>query len=83
MFRKVSIAPLALPKNTRAPKLDLRMLQKIVNVIIEKPVELIKHKDRIVEVEVEKIVEVPVEVRRRALNSQYRSAGTLKGTPGL
>ena len=33
-------------------------------------------------------VEVPgperiVEVRRRALNSQYRSAGTLKGTPGL
>ncbi len=83
MFRKVSIAPLALPKNTRAPKLDLRMLQKIVNVIIEKPVELIKYKDRIVEVEVEKIVEVPVEVRRRALNSQYRSAGTLKGTPGL
>ena len=83
MFRKVSIAPLALPKNTRAPKLDLRMLQKIVNVIIGKPVELIKYKDRIVEVEVEKIVEVPVEVRRRALNSQYRSAGTLKGTPGL
>ena len=83
MFRKVSIAPLALPKNTRAPKLDLRMPQKIVNVIIEKPVELIKYKDRIVEVEVEKIVEVPVEVRRRALNSQYRSAGTLKGTPGL
>jgi hypothetical protein len=83
VFRKVSIAPLALPKNTRAPKLDLRMLQKIVNVIIEKPVELIKYKDRIVEVEVEKIVEVPVEVRRRALNSQYRSAGTLKGTPGL
>ena len=63
--------------------LHLRMPQKIVNVIIEKPVELIKYKDRIVEVEVEKIVEVPVEVRRRALNSQYRSAGTLKGTPGL
>jgi hypothetical protein len=28
-----------------------------VNVIIERPVELIKYKDRIVEVEVEKIVE--------------------------
>ena len=51
-----------------------------MNVIIERPVELIKYKDRIVEVEVEKIVETPVEVRRRALNSQYRSAGTLKGT---
>jgi hypothetical protein len=37
------------------------MPQKIVNVIIEKPVELIKYKDRIVEVEVEKIVEVPKE----------------------
>ena len=29
-----------------------------MNIIIEKPVELIKYKDRIVEVEVEKIVEV-------------------------